>query len=280
MIYVSTLAIKSDPSDFFKEFLWSDYGIEFSSGGLPPDEKKNTDYFIQYDGKKIVHNYFPGYIQNPFVLNLASMDIATRSRSIEHAKKQIKLTAEYSTQKFYGIHAGFCYELEVSDLGKKIENINVTNKDKYLEIFLESVGIINSYAKLHGVKLLLENNVLINENFKSNIIPFFCTESTGILSIFNQIKDNNVGLLLDTAHLKVSCNTLGLSVFKEFEKIQHLVRGIHHSDNDGKYDTNSLLNSNYWFLDFIKDFKDYPNVIEVKNISIREIYNQINLISS
>ena len=45
-------------------------------------------------------------------------------------------------------------------------------------------------------------------------------------------------ILLDLAHLKVSCNTLGLNFNEESKKMISMTNYLHLSDNDGKSDSN------------------------------------------
>jgi len=278
MKYVSTLAIDSNEEEFFEEFSKSNIGVEFSSGGLGHVTSSNIEKFQMFQGKKIVHNYFPCYDKDPFVLNLASQETNTRKRSIAHAKLCIDLTSENSFEKFYAIHAGFNYELKVKDLGNKIESLVLLNQKEYFNSFIDSLLEINEYAKVKQVKLLVENNVLIRENFKNQKIPFQCVEADGISEIFNSLNDINIGLLLDTAHLKVSCKTLGKDPLKELKKIAPYIKAIHHSDNDGYYDTNSPITENYWFNPFLRDFRNLPQVLEVKKQKLKNIYEQLNIL--
>ena len=73
MNYISTIAFKDNIDDYIQEFANSKYGIEFSSGGLPHNFN-NFKLFESFTGKKIIHNYFPGYKNDPFVLNIASLN--------------------------------------------------------------------------------------------------------------------------------------------------------------------------------------------------------------
>ena len=121
---------------------------------------------------------------------------------------------------------------------------------------------------------------MIRENYNGKEIPFHFVESENIIKTFEKFKQyKNIGLLFDTAHFKVSCRTLGLDIEKEFQKIKGYIKAVHHSDNDGKYDTNSELKKDYWFLKHMKHFKNIPHVLEVKNISITKIYQQLKLLN-
>lgn len=258
-----------------------DFTVEFSSAGFPHSES-NWDTFRAYSGNKLVHNYFPGYEKDSFVLNLASQDGAILKKSVQHCLKCIKETADHATLKVYAVHAGFLFDISPEEIGKPISNINPGDFQKYRRTFFESLNTLIAYAKEMGVKLLLENNVLIKENYK-NELPFFCINGDGISSVLSEFKRDidHFGFLLDTAHLKVSCNTLGLNLTDEFKKIRPFIQGLHHSDNAGLYDTNDEFNSDYWLLDvFDEELKQMPNTLEVKKmdeLKIDQLFNILNL---
>ena len=279
MIYLSTLSFLNAPSDYFHEFRNSDYGIEFSSGGLGHNYN-NYKKFEEFNGKKILHNYFPGYKTAPFVLNLSSLDFEIKKRSLKHCFRNIDKTSRFSSDKFFAVHAGFILDLKVSDLGKPVKDMVVGNVDEYKKSFYDSLDQLINYGKKKNVTILIENNVLIKENYDGLNLPFFAVESGNISNILEDFSSyQNFGLLLDTAHLKVSCTTLGLNLREEYNKIKKYIKAIHHSDNDGNYDTNSKLDKDYWFLDFLPEFKNIPNVLEVKNLSIKELYSQLKILN-
>lgn len=278
MNYVSTIAFKDNIQDYLLEFSDSKYGIEFSSGGLDHNFN-NFKLFESFEGEKIIHNYFPGYKKAPFVLNIASLNNVIKNKSLTHCLRNINKTNKFSTENFFAVHAGFKLDLDVSDLGNPINNIKITNIDLYNQSFYDSIDRLLDYGVRNHVNILIENNVLIKENYNGKHIPFYCVDSQNIIELFEKYSSyDNLGLLLDTAHLKVSCKTLGLKLENEFSSVRKYIKAIHHSDNDGNYDTNSELKDDYWFLDYINDFKNVPNVIEVKRISINKIYEQFKLL--
>jgi hypothetical protein len=279
MRYISSITFKDNYEDYLNEFNSSKYGIEFSSGGLKHDEN-NWSIFEQFEGKKICHNYFPGYIKEPFVLNISSIDSQIKNRSIRHCINSIDRTSRFSSDKFFAVHAGFKLDLKVCDLGNPIAGLFLNKVDEFDRSFEQSIKLLLDYGISKNVDIFLENNVLIKENYNSKEIPFHFVDANNIIEIFEKFKEyKNLGLLFDTAHFKVSCNTLGLNIDHEFEKIQGFIKAIHHSDNDGNYDTNSELTKEYWFLKHMNNFRDIPHVLEVKNISITKIHEQFKLLS-
>jgi hypothetical protein len=62
------------------------------------------------------------------------------------------------------------------------------------------------------------------------------------------------------------------------KKISPYVRAIHHSDNDGIFDTNNSIDENYWFWKYLKQFQNVYHILEVKNITVEQINKQMDLL--
>ncbi|MEQ9146872.1 MAG: TIM barrel protein [Cytophagales bacterium] len=275
-IYISSLAMMNKPLEemihIAKERNWA---LEFSSG--IPFRKDAESLYLDATIDRIPHNYFPAP-EVPFVLNLASANYKIRRQSIEHCKNGLWL-AKKSNAPFFSAHAGFCIDPDPRELGKKINFDIIVNKEENKTLFLKSVIEILQQADLFGVDFLIENNVIASFNLtnqKGN--PLLCCESKEIRWLFEEIKHKRLGLLLDTAHLKVSCKTLELDLIEEYNNISNLIRGLHHSDNDGLVDDNRHMLNDYWFLPYLKDVTDKVQVIEVKNIDNETIQQQVNLL--
>lgn len=278
--FVSTIAFGvKDIKEIISISEKNKFSLEFSSG-LEYDSKM-IDIYKQCSLEKMPHNYFPAP-HEPFVLNLASPNKTINKKSVEHCKKNLIL-AKKSNSPFFAAHAGFCIDPNPKELGKKINTIAIYSRKECWQVFINSLNEIIKFASEIEMKFLIENNVIARFNLDSNgNNPLFCCDSEDILKMFNEIKDNNnsFGLLLDTAHLKVSCNTLDLDIVEELNKIKFLIEGIHHSDNNGLVDNNSTLDENYWFLQHLNQFKDKIHVLEVMNINVENIKEQIKLLNS
>lgn len=276
-LYISSLAFtnKFGVEEIIKIAEQNSWALEFSSGLEYREDAEKL--YINAPIKKMPHNYFPAP-ETPFVLNLASVNSAIRNQSIEHCKKGL-LLANQSGSPFFAAHAGFCIDPKPSELGKKIDIQNALNKSQNWDLFFASLKEILITAENLEVDFLIENNVISSFNIVNDENPLLCCDSVDIIQLFSKIKHQRFGLLLDTAHLKVSCKTLQLNLYDELSKIHSFIRGLHHSDNDGLIDSNNLLGENYWFLPFMKEFKNISHVLEVRNISIEEIKAQIALLN-
>lgn len=276
IIYVSTLAfIGKSPEEIELIAKENNFALEFSSG--LPYRSDMEQFFNKVAVRKILHNYFPAPA-NPFVLNLASRNKDILSRSIEHCLTGIDISATNNCP-FYAAHAGFCIDPKPDDLGGKFNFEHKFELDVNWNIFINSVEIIINHAKSKGIQFLIENNVLAPFNYVDFKNPLLCCESDQIIRMFEYFKSfDNFGLLLDTAHLKVSSKTLNKNLFSEFEKISSFVKAIHHSDNNGELDNNLSIDYDYWFLPFLKSYKSFPHVLEVKNNNINSIIYQLELL--
>lgn len=274
-VYISSLAFKVGVEEMIELAVQNSWALEFSSGLQYREDAEQI--YLNAPVKKMPHNYFPAP-KTPFVLNLASENSTIRNQSIGHCIKGLHL-AKQSRSPFFAAHAGFCLDPKPSELGNKIESKTKINRNKNWDFFLESLKEILIVAENLEVDFLIENNVIAPFNIINEMNPLLCCDSVDIVELFQSIKHQRFGLLLDTAHLKVSCNTLQRNLSDELSKIYSFIRGVHHSDNEGVIDSNNLLSESYWFLPLMGNFKNVPHVLEVRNISIEQIKNQITLLS-
>ena len=274
-IYVSTVAFyRSSIEQILEVAEKENLNIEFSSG-LAYNERMG-EVFLNSNLRRLPHNYFPSP-KEPFVLNLASKNENIRRKSIEMCKNGLHFAAEGNCT-FYSAHAGYCIDPEPGQLGGKLNVGSNINKKEHWEIFIASINEILLIARKVKVPFLIENNVIITANLIDNENPLFCCDSYEIKKLEKEINDPLFGILLDTAHLKVSSNSLGLNKIAEVENCVSIIKALHHSDNDGLTDSNLRLTNSYWFAEFLPFFKNNINVIEVKNIDVNEIHEQEKLL--
>ena len=143
--YVSTLCFSGKPiSEILYKADINNFNLEFSSG-LPYDPN-NIKFFNNFNNNfKLIHNYFPAP-KVPFVINLASENKEIRELSLNHCLKNIELSAKNNID-FYAAHAGFCIDPEPNKLGKFIEVEKTFQRSKHIDIFLESLNKILTFAE-------------------------------------------------------------------------------------------------------------------------------------
>jgi sugar phosphate isomerase/epimerase len=197
-----------------------------------------------------LHNYFPPP-QKSFVLNLASNIESVLQQSRDIVKTAIALSARFQSRQL-GLHAGFRISPKVEELGKQILGKTILPYEDSLKKFIAEFETLATLAKAHGVELLLENNVFSTANFQSfgGENPFFLTNSK---EYFEMKKVFSFPLLLDVAHLKVSCHSLRLDFVRELNLLLPESNYVHVSDNDGTSDSNNEFSKKSAFYQILKE---------------------------
>ncbi len=250
------------------------FSIELSGGKYSKNQLKQILSFKK-KLKLRVHNYFPPP-KEPFVINLASENEKILNKSINQIKKAILLVKKLGGDT-YSFHAGFRLDPNFKLLGKKFEKIEMISKKKALKNFAKQTKKISQFAKKKNINILLENNVVTKKNynrFKGN--PFLLTNHNDV-KIFFKSMPQNVKLLIDVAHLKVSAKTEKFDPIKSLKIMNRYAKGYHFSDNNGYSDTNEPFKKNAWFLPHIKKNLEYYS-IEVYDASPKILKNQINIL--
>ena len=276
MIYLSTGGFNSKlPCQTVKKFL--NFGvnkIELSGGAYDPFTLSGLNEFIP-EASFQVHNYFPPPKRH-FVFNLASCNKDVCDLSFSHAKKSIRLAKSLGCNK-YSFHAGFLLDPKVSELGRPIRFKKLFNREKALDIFLNNVSKLSSFAANLNINLSIENNVFSEDNSKIfDCDPFLMTGADECNYIISNTPEN-VGLLVDVAHLKVSANSLGFNPITFLKECGAYIDSYHLSDNNGKNDSNSLISEESWFWDYINPNLDYYSV-EVYNDDMNLLVEQYNFV--
>ena len=275
-IYLSSLAFKGDEvgmSDWYKK----GNGIEFTSSGYS-HSSFGKELFAKSKGLSMIHNYFPGSFQEPYILNIATLNKPLWETIEMHIKGNIRLTSEFSQPKIYGIHIGFKFELSIEEIGQKL-NPRVDKEKRRYETMISRLINLSEFANKLGVKLLIENNVIRKDSLNNNICPLFGVTVKEVMSIIEDVSSEKIGWILDTAHLKVSYQSLNLNVENDMELIEIPPDVIHHSDNNGLIDSNDVPAQDYWFIKYLKNFPNAYHVIEVKDPEknkLNEFYKMLN----
>lgn len=266
---MSSLAfLGRSPAEMIASALKEGCALEFSSG--MPYHPDMEQVFLDAPLRRFAHNYFPAP-QEPFVLNLASTDDAVRERSIAHCVRGIELSYAVGAP-FFSAHAGFCVDPRPSELGTRLEQAKHLDREVNRTHFIASVKDVLARTRDLPTGFLLENNVLAPVNrYPDGTNPLLCVEAEEQLRLLADVADARVGLLLDTAHLKVSANTLGFDPAAAVVRLLPHARCVHHSDNDGTVDDNRAFRDDYWFLPFMPDAQHAVHVLETKKCAPDEL---------
>lgn len=244
------------------------------SGGLPSPTIGDDVRALAERADVRLHNYFPPPAE-PFVLNLASEDDEIAERSVRHVQGALDLCADIGSP-YYSVHAGFLIDPVVGQLGAKISTQRIADRVAATARFLRRVEQLATRAARDGITLMLENNVLSaanHETFGEN--PLLMVEPEELVEVMERTPEN-VGVLLDVAHLKVSARTLGFDAIAMFDAAGPWIRGYHLSDNDGTADTNDPIRADSWFWAHIDPTVGYWS-IEVKGLSAEDYVGQVGI---
>lgn len=274
-IYVSTGGYKDvNTYEIVKKLIENGINfIELSGTTYSPDNIEKLSG-LKNLAKFQIHNYFPPP-KIPFVMNLASKNDEIYNKSLNHIYNSIESCAKLNSN-FYSFHAGFLCDINLNEIGKKVKKKQLQNRSDSVSDFIERVLKVSEKAKQYGIDIMIENNVLSKNNileFKDN--PFLMCEAEECIEIINNTPDN-VKLLVDVAHLKVSSNSLNFDRDDFFVKCNDIIGGYHLSDNDSLSDTNDKFYENSWFWGHLNKKLNYYS-IEVYNLNFNEIINLYNL---
>jgi sugar phosphate isomerase/epimerase len=275
MIYVSTGGKSSQTAyETACEFLKFDIkNIELSGGIYDKKADDNIKLLANHSNIQL-HNYFPPPAK-PFVMNLASNNVNIVETTKNHIKRALNLSAEIGTF-LYSFHAGFLLDPKVEELGNRVEKKPLINRDKAMSRFIENVNELALFAEELGATLLIENNVLSYSNYHYfNENPFLMVNAEECIKVMNETPDN-VLLLVDVAHLKVSSNSLGFNKIQFLELVNSFIGAYHLSDNDGLSDSNEEVRKDSWFWPYINTDKNYYS-LEVYRKNPQFLLNQVSL---
>ena len=191
----------------------------------------------------LIHNYLP-FDKHEFVLNLGTLNNEIYFRSLEFAKKAIKLTADLG-ENLYSLHSPFLFDPDISKLGATFTKYSLYPKNLVLDRFNNSIYELSRFAKEFGVQLLFENNVITRENYDAfGCNPLIFASLQDLHEVLPLFDEHKVGILLDLGHLRVSAETFQFSKEDFVKQCGQRVKGLHLSTNDNYSDQN-LMPTNF-----------------------------------
>jgi sugar phosphate isomerase/epimerase len=253
--------------------------IELSGGIYEPECVHEIKKLTTAGVKVMLHNYYP-VPKESFVLNIASRDSNILDKSLAFLHKSIARASEIGSFRF-AVHAGFLVDPSPELLGKPFELYPITKKEQALEIFSKSLHILNRVARSYNVQLYVENNVISSANFlKYNQDIFLMTSHEDFKILFEEFNDD-IKLLLDVGHLKVSSTTLGKDLKNELEVSNNFTSAYHLHDNYGFNDDHLIFDmETVWFKNSLISNPDFITleVHEFKNPELPRLIQNIQKI--
>jgi sugar phosphate isomerase/epimerase len=278
-LYASTSCLK-DKKDVFEVLdTYHKSGITNVELGIWKRPIEKLSKINNYDCNFIVHHYFPPP-HDDFVVNLASQDKKILARSREQMKRSIDFCHRFHS-KLFSFHAGFRADPDINFCFSKTGHS--ISYQKAFTTFVESVKEINTYAVQRGVKLAVENNVLSENNLVNGENKFFLLcEAIEFEQLWKNIQSDNLGILLDLGHLKVTSNWLNFDRHAFIERVREKIFAMHINDNNGRLDTHSPVDKTSWCLEAISrnNFAKIPIILESTGLTIDQITQQLRLIEN
>ena len=235
--------------------------IELSGGTeYYPEVERDLLAFCRDGIKFLVHNYFPPP-EEPFVINLASVDDSIRRKSVRHLERAINLSSSLGAGCF-GFHAGFFLDFAAGEVGGTLSSKYLSDCRLAWELFLESVSQLKEVADKLGITLYVENNVLSASNgFSFSKRPFIGLDAEEIEEIREA---TGCGVLVDFAHLYVSSRTLNLDFESQVQRLAPLSEYWHLSGNDSLEDKNGEIRSYDSILQILASVPYRPNFLSLE----------------
>lgn len=252
-LYVSSVAVQGErdfPTIFSRLEGLGLKHVELSA----PHPHMETDTLIallqEWRGRGfsfLPHNYFPPPSED-FVLNAGSADPAVAAQSFDMISKAVRVGSAVNAP-FHAYHAGYLYDAGVGDDGMfRFFRDTFIGDEKTLAIAVDTVrkaaGLLAEAPLPCGV--LIENLFPTEKGWRHSLA---CTPDD-LVEFFDAAADDRVGMLLDLAHLKVTCTYCDLDPDKALdqilEKLGDKVRALHLSDNDGTRDSHLPIDPKGW----------------------------------
>lgn len=248
-------------------------------GARAVSKNTRTPEVTRYGFNLLAHNYFISP-DEPIILNLSSPDKVILARSREYMIQAIDFCYGAGI-KLFTIHAGFRAD---PDLSLKFNREGkFTPYKQSFETFVESVKAINDYAAGKNIRVGIENNVLSEANLVNgkNKLLLLC-EAEEFEELWQRIPSDNLGMLLDLGHLKVTARSLKFDRYKFIERVKDKVFAFHIHDNDERIDDHKKLDGTSWCFNIITQtaFSGLPVILESLGLNIKEAVEQIRLIET
>lgn len=274
MIYISSgYFSKYSLNQFIKKIVeLSINNIELSAVNLASKDFEGYLLNLKKDHNLnlLLHNYYLIERSN-IVLNTA--DQSKKKLLIDYFKRAIDLSIKIGAKK-YAIHSGFLFKIDsFSDLNnyKKLKKIE---KNEGLDTMLEINSKLRSFVG-SNLKIYFENNVISKKNFElfNNTCPFILCESSDLQFLLK----NDINILTDIGHLKVSSKTLNFKYLDELNKFLSCSDYLHISDNDSFSDQGLNINKDLWnYMD--TNYKLEKKTITFELNSFNEIAKSLQII--
>jgi len=226
----------------------------------------------------IIHNYFPPP-EHPFVLNLAE---PPEGRSRAFCCETLELAAALGAP-WYSVHAGFGIALAPEDLGNPGRFMTKwQNSSERFDrsTFDANMHFLRAEASRLGVGLLVENHVVDPALGVEGAEALFLSDPDEMVRWSSAAGAGVAPILLDLAHLAVTCHTLQKDFFKACERLAPCVGGVHISASREGHDRNDPLTASSPELTALRLLRPTFMVLETRPLEADDLREQLELLQS
>jgi sugar phosphate isomerase/epimerase len=254
------------------------FGIELGSSPMSAGETLDLASEANRRGIPLLaHNYFY-HSEKDFVLNMASPVSSEHARSVDYVCAMIDFCADNNIPE-YSFHSGFACAFSVEHFGKPLVGLPAHDTQSAYNAFAEGVKRAAVHARARKVGLLIENNVLTRDNLSDGKnLHLLCVSSKDIENFFKLADCENLALLLDLGHLKVTCRTLGLSLHTELKVLTRHCGQFHLHDNDGLMDRHEALRAESEIFEY-PAIRGVKLVLEQPKLGVDSAVRQLELLT-
>jgi sugar phosphate isomerase/epimerase len=250
--------------------------LEF--GSLNAHEPGLVPFLRTLAGRALLHNYFPPPTES-FVFNLASASARIQSRSIQLATEALRLSGEIGAP-CYAVHAGFVTDPTGFD-GVSFVFPSPTDEGERRRSYSRFLAAINDLlpiANAAHVALLIENNVC-PRRLRGRLLLQTAEEFDELFGDLGS-SAGSLGILLDTGHLIVTCNTFEETPLDFVLRHRERILALHLHENDGREDLHRPVTSEGLSLSLASAADRVRWVtVEAKCQTLNEIKEQLAFVS-
>ncbi|MEM4267671.1 MAG: sugar phosphate isomerase/epimerase family protein [Candidatus Woesearchaeota archaeon] len=225
MIYVSTSTIRYNKNLMNVLDRYHKIGIKHVELGAVHFYIRDYSWLFDFKQKTnmnfIVHGFFPP-TKTPFFLNIGSQNKVFLKKSLVVAKKGISMCANLGSS-LYSLHGGMLYDYgpNLTPLSKRYRPEDV------FSTMCDSLKELCDFAGAYNIKIAVENMV----NRESMLL----VESKEFRNLFEQVKNKNLGALVDIGHLNMAFTDKSLQA-RFIRDIASRVFEFHIHKNNGNCD--------------------------------------------
>lgn len=196
-------------------------GMGFENMASVAADKKILKKILEDAGVEVV-NFAP------LIPEITSLDPNLRQKALDYYRMGVETAAFLGSPRVWV--DSYAYPVEIIE-GKTFSQEMTYGKPMYVHIpdgfiwqdfwhnFVDTMSICNQIAKQNNLEFLIEPRV-----------HEVLSGTDALLRLFDAIKDDNIGAILDTAHQHAQKELLPVSIMKLGDKIRY----VHVADNDGR----------------------------------------------